>query len=208
MNRIINIGLGLLLCIIVNTSLFSQVDKKVTWAVYADFNHQDILGGTDAISIGLLGVVHDVKVRPSIRLGGQGFLKKNETKNYYLKGELSYYNNTYNANWYSINLGIGAEKRYFKRLIVAYGLHAGYARVKESDVQYIYENDEWIPTPNSGEGFYSFTFGPELKLGYRVLEKENPIDVFINGRLMLQDDPVLEAWVPFNALGIGVRYGL
>ncbi len=207
MNHYINVGLLLLLLINCNY-LIGQEDKKVNWAAYLDFNHQDIMGGTDAISIGQLGIVHDVKIRPSINLGMQGFLKRSDTKNYYLKLDLGYYNNTYNANWYSINLAIGVDKIFLKRFIISYGLHCGYAIIQNSDVQYIYENEQWVATPNYDDAFYSFTFGPEIKLGYRLIEKQNPIDVFINGKLMLQDNPILEAWIPFNALGIGLRYGL
>lgn len=174
------------------------------WYVQANLQHQDM---AFEIPYGQLGVVHDVHIRPFYNAEIQYLLSQTSKKKRYLTGQLGYYNNLYHNQALSLKLGYAREYKLFKIIIVNIRGDVGIAAVKNSDVQYVYEEGKWVAAPNYDPTRLAFLISPHLDLGYRIRENKNPIDLFLTSHLLLINDYEWGA-LPYYGIGVGVRYGL
>ena len=183
-----------------------EANEKVRWSAQFSFQYQDIIGGTSAVNIGQLGVLDEVKFRPLVSADVFRWKYKSATKKKFQHLQLSYFNNTYQADWLTLKWGFGTERILFKKWLIQYGLDIGVARIKNAYVQYIYENEKWEPTRNRDAPVYDFVIGPRLEIGYQFTVGNHPLAVLITSNAMLHLNTQLEGIIPFNALGLGVRY--
>ncbi len=208
MKNYIYITLILLLGLNTNISFGQNTDdllrlRNPKWAMQLNFQDQDLLA---ALDFGALRVVHDVKIRPAISLEVQRFFGQSAKKSRYVSGQLGYFNNVYHEQFASLKLGYGIERRIYKGFFASWRIEAGLARVKNSDIQYIYENDKWVPTSNYIPSTIDVLFGPRLDLGYRVVNGAHPIDILVTSHAMIHVHSEFGA-LPYYGLGIGAKYG-
>lgn len=187
--------------------LFGQerITPENRWAGQLNVQHQDILGD---ISFGQLSVAHDVKIRPFYTLELQRFFNsKKSNKNLFAVAELGYYHNLYHDRWLSLKLGIGSQRQ-FGNFFVGGRMQGGFSRTQGADIQYVLENDKWIVSQEKRPVTIDVLMSPRIDLGYRVINNEHPIDVFINYQMTLYVSPELQIGLPYYGYGLGVRYGL
>jgi hypothetical protein len=177
--------------------------RNSKWAVQLNFQDQDLLV---ALDFGALRVVHDVKVRPLFSADVQRFFGQSNKKRRYLSGQLGYFNNVYHERALSLKVGYGIERRIYKGFFASWRMEVGVARVKNSDIQYVYENDKWVTTNNYQPATFDALFGPRLDLGYRIMNGANPIDILVVSHAMIHVHSEFGG-LPYYGLGIGVKYG-
>ncbi|MEN0047955.1 MAG: hypothetical protein AAF806_12920 [Bacteroidota bacterium] len=176
------------------------------WAVQLSLKHQDI-PIFKAFSIGQLAVLHEVKIRPYYTLDIQHNLKsKKPNLKFAFSTQLGYYRNLYRDRWLSYKVGTLLEWQFFKRCYLITRIELGHAFVKDADVQYIYENNKWIPTSNFDSFEAGFIASPRVDVAYRVINSKNPIDVLLTTDATLIYHPNFGR-LPYFGFGGGVRYG-
>lgn len=187
--------------------VLGQKEKKPDrWNVQLNLQHKDI-SVLDQLYIGQLGVSHKVWIRPFYSLDLQrSFFKKPGFK-FYFTGQIGYYANLYSDHWTSWDLGLGLEKRIFKKFFLGLRYKWGRASWKARDVQYIYDGESWVKSPNPSEPETHNLSVLRLDLGYRWKEGNHPIDFVAHTQLSLLDHNDYGA-IPYGAAGIGIRYGL
>ena len=185
---------------------FSQSEGPERWAIKLDIQHKDIPLQED-LSIGQLGVSDVVRFRPFYSADFQYFLTKGEKRKLFLSGRLGTYFNLYQDRWLTAQLGLGVERRFFRRFIVSGRLETGIARISSRDPQYILEDGQWIPTSEDRIRGWGRTFSPRLDIGFRLLEGERTLDAFVNGHVEITAHPEFGA-LPYLGYGVGIRTNL
>ncbi|MEL7529841.1 MAG: hypothetical protein AAFN10_00960 [Bacteroidota bacterium] len=173
------------------------------WSLQFNAQHQDVLLRYD---IGLLGVTHEVKIRPAFSLEAQRYFKVKAKSRLFASGQLGHYRNLYHERWNSLQLGLGWERTLFAGLFLNLRINAGVAHTRNADPQYIYENGEWVPTKTAAQQYVDLVMGPRLDLGYRIPTQGNPIDIIATTSGILHYNKILEFLYPHYGLGLGVRY--
>lgn len=199
--------LFLLLAGALQLSAFGQDSPPIgKWALQLNLQHQDFLL-PGAIYVGQLGVIHEVRVRPVFALDGQRFFFKNPKNKGFFSGQIAYHNNLYQNRWWSGKFGLGYERLFRFGLITSIRIEAGWARVKDSDPQYVFEEGKWVYLKTDGKAFTTTQLSPRLDIGYRIGTIDHPIDLFANGQLTALAHP---EWglLPYYGVGVGLRYGL
>ena len=186
--------------------LFAQEEVDYNkWSAQLNVQHQDL--GFD-FQFGQLGVYDNVLIRPVISLDMErAFLRKgNAKKKILLTSQIGFYSNTYHERWLSFKVGVRRERQLFNHFYLSFGIEAGLTRTKNSDIQYVLENDKWVPTSNFEPARLDYLFGPRMDIGYRVIKGVHPIDIFTTNNLLIHANSF--GGFPYYATGIGVRYGL
>lgn len=198
------------LCVLLTglSSLTAQEDepKPERWTLQLTAQHSDILL-QEAFSIGQLGVVDEVNIRPVYSLEGQLFLTKGPKRKLFLSAKTGYYANLYHDRWLSAAIGLGLERRFFQKFILSSRLELGRSSISSRDPQYILENEVWVPTNSNRTNFAATSFSPRIDLGYRILTVPYTVDLIANYQASLVAHPEFGI-LPYYSTGIGVRVGL
>lgn len=174
------------------------------WAVQLNVQHQDFLFEID---YGQLGIYHDVKIRPHIMLELYRFLNtRKDNHKLFVVTDFGYYYNLYHDKWFALKLGFGSERR-FGNFFFSSRINSGIARTQGIDIQYINSNGQWIVNDQKREPTLDLLISPRIDLGYRVMNNENPIDIFLNYQMTLYLSPIQQFGIPYHSYGLGVRYG-
>ncbi|HAA14873.1 MAG TPA: hypothetical protein DCE41_25560 [Cytophagales bacterium] len=174
------------------------------WAITPKVSHQDLLV---EFSLGQLGVVHNVAVRPQYGLEVQHFLSKRDHSTTFFSAQGSFYNNLYHDRWYTVMLGMGVENRYFDRLLVALQTRSGVGLITSSDIQYTFNGEVWEPTRGDGMGYLALFWAPRLDVGYRLKTGPRPVDILLQGDISANINDRIFV-LPYYSVGVGVRVGL
>ena len=187
-------------------SLIAQEDETVDqdkWAVQFNLKHQDL---PFDFNFGQLRVVHNVGIRPYYSLEVQRlFQRKNPKKQFFLVGQIGHFNNLYQDRWFTIKAGLGFERTIGKKFYYSSRFEIGKVNFRNADVQYILENEKWIPTSNFSESKWTNVFATRVDIGYKLFTGKYPIDLILSGDLKLMMHPEFGAF-PYYAYGGGVRY--
>lgn len=187
-------------------SLVGQEVKQTKWAAQFNLQHQDIAALSE-ISIGQLGVIHKVFIRPYYSLDIQRFFFRKTGKNkFFLLTQFGYFANLYQDRWLSLEFGMGYERRFAKRFFSSLRVKIGNASVKDHDILYVYEQDKWVETPNPSESNPSSLTTVRIDLGYKLLDKKLPVDLVGSGQYMLRNHHDF-GFIPYSAVGLGIRVG-
>jgi len=189
---------------VANLGFGQEEGNSKNWAIQANFQHQDLLID---IPFGQLGVYDQVNFRPVYSIEVQKYLKDKKRYRRFFSLQGYFYNNLYHDNSYGVQLGYFKERKIYKGLFVVSGMEIGIGEIQNSDPVYIYEENEWKPTENTSPAYTSVSFGPRLDIGYRILDKENYLDVILKSHLTLRLEN-RSGGLPFYGVGFGVRYGL
>ncbi|MFK7924147.1 MAG: hypothetical protein AB8H47_19470 [Bacteroidia bacterium] len=173
------------------------------WSLQLNALHQDVLLLYD---IGLLGVTHEVNIRPAFSLEAQRYIKTKPKSRTFVSGQLGHYRNLYHERWNSLQIGFGWERTLFAGLFLNLRLSAGVAHTKNADPQYVHENGEWVAVNYSDQQYVALVMGPRLDLGYRVKAKGKPIDIIATTQGTLHFNKILQFPYPHYGIGLGVRY--
>ena len=188
----------------IGSSLFAQTESAPElrrWSAQLNFQQQDLLF---EIPVGQLGVVHQVRLRPRVTLEAQRFFREGERGRAFGSAQIGYYHNLYHDRWLSFKAGIGYEWKFGSRFFGSLRMEGGAARVKRSDVQYIYEDGVWVPTKNEAKANVDVLLSPRVDVGYRVLRGPIPMDIVANADLTLNANSRI-GLIPFYGLGLGFR---
>ena len=118
--------------------LFAQTEEAPQrWAVQVNVQHKDL---AVKYSYGQLGVVYKVPVRPFYTIEGQRFFRIKDKSKKFLSLKAGLYNDLYHERWTSLQLGLGWERNLTKNLFLALRAEFGGASVRNTDIQYRYEN--------------------------------------------------------------------
>lgn len=202
----------LVLCAILysNTSLMAQEEGKAIdenrWAIQLNIQHQDIMF-QNLLNFGTLRVFDEVNIRPIFSLEAQRYFSIRPKSKRFLAAQVGYYNSLYHQKWLIAKLAYGRERTLYKGLFISFRAEFGVARAKDSDLQYIYENEKWVVTDNFGTARMGFLFGSRMDIGYRVTNGAHPIDALLTTHGNIHFDSNIGA-LPYYGIGIGVRYGL
>ena len=200
--------LSLLLILLAGFALNSnaQDEQPERWTIKIDVQHKDIPLQED-LSIGQLGVSDVVRIRPFYSADIQYFLNKGEKRKLFLSGRLGTYVNLYQDRWLTAQIGLGLERRFFKRFIVLGRMETGIARISSRDPQYLLEDGQWVPTSEGRVSGWGMMLNPRLEIGYRILEGERTLDAFVNSHAEITVHPEFGT-LPYLGYGIGVRTNL
>ena len=179
-----------------------ETEQEPQWALQLGVQQQDL---AVQIPYGELGTVHPVHLRPFYSIDVQHKLKVKGKKYSFVTGQLGYYNNTYHENWISAKLGFGRELTLSKKFFASLRLEAGIARAKNSDVQYRYESNRWVPSKNYEKASIDILVAPRLDIGYHLT---NQFDLVATTQFLTQFDTSIESGIPMYGIGIGLRYHL
>lgn len=195
----------LLLLLFCSVNLFAQEsENNEKWAGQLNFQYQDLLFEID---FGQLGVYHDVNIRPHTTLELYRFINtRKDNRKLFALAELGYYHNLYQDKWLALKLGFGSERR-LGNFIISSRIQGGIARTQGADVQYINSNGKWIVNDQKREPTFDLLISPRIDLGYRIINNENPIDIFLNYQMTLYISPAQQIGIPYHGYGLGVRYG-
>ncbi|MEL6252802.1 MAG: hypothetical protein AAFR87_12380 [Bacteroidota bacterium] len=187
--------------------LFSQKEKKTDrWNIQLNLQHKDI-SVLSELYIGQLQVSHQVWIRPFYSLDIQRSFFNNPGFKFFFTGQIGYYANLYSDHWTSWDVGLGLEKRILKKFFLSLRYKIGRASWQARDVQYIYEGDQWVRSPNPANPEGHNLRVVRLDLGYRLREGNHPIDIIGNTQLSILKHTDYGP-IPYGAAGIGIRYGL
>ncbi|MEM6344705.1 MAG: hypothetical protein AAF927_12520 [Bacteroidota bacterium] len=173
------------------------------WSLQFNTLHQDVLLRYD---IGLLGVTHNVNIRPAFSLEAQRYFRVRAKSRLFFSGQLGHYRNLYHERWNSLQLGIGWERNIFAGLFVNLRLQAGLAHTRNADPQYVYENGEWVPLSRATQQYFALLIGPRLDLGYRFDIQGHAIDLIATTQTQVHYNQIIEFPYPHYGLGLGLRY--
>ena len=186
--------------------LGQKKEKPDRWNVQLNLQHKDITV-LDELYIGQLGVSHRVWIRPFYSLDIQRSFFNNPGFKFFFTGQIGYYANLYSDHWTSWDLGFGLEKRIFKKFFLSLRYKLGRASWKAKDVQYIYDGELWVKSPNPSEAEGHNLSVLRLDLGFRWKEGKHPIDLIAHSQISLLNHNDYGA-IPYGAVGIGIRHGL
>ncbi|MFK7950213.1 MAG: hypothetical protein AB8G11_21665 [Saprospiraceae bacterium] len=198
-----NLTILLLLFCSVNTFAQNNNPNHKKWAAQLNVQHQDLLFDID---FGQLGVYHNVKIRPHTTLELYRFINtRKANRKLFGLAELGYFHNLYHDKWLALKLGIGSERR-FGNFIISSRIMGGIARTQGADIQYVNSNGKWIVNDQKREPTLDYLMSPRVDLGYRIINNENPIDIFLNYQMTLYLSPAQQIGIPYHGYGLGVRY--
>lgn len=195
-----------ILILFCSISTFAQDNEfnHTKWAAQLNFQHQDLLFEID---FGQLGVYHDVKIRPHTTLELYRFVNtRKDNRKIFFMSELGYFHNLYHDKWLALKLGIGSERR-LGNFIISSRILGGIARTQGADIQYVLSDGQWIANDQKRESTLDYLMSPRVDLGYRVVNNENPIDIFLNYQMTLYLSPAQQIGIPYHGYGLGIRYG-
>lgn len=194
-----------IIAIFCSITVFAQDSESnhTKWAAQLNFQHQDLLFEID---FGQLGVYHDVKIRPHTTLELYRFLNtRKDNRKLFFVSEFGYFHNLYHDKWLALKLGIGSERR-FGNFIFSSRILGGLARTQGADIQYVNSNGQWIVSDQKRAPTLDYLLSPRVDLGYRIVNNENPIDIFLNYQMTLYLSPAQLIGIPYHGYGLGVRY--
>lgn len=181
----------------------AEAAESPSWMAQVNVVHQDL---AVRIVYGQLATVYHVPIRPFYSLDLQHNLKKSELGQFFVSGQLGFYNNLYHERWISGKIGFGREGSFLTKGFYTIRVEGGLARAKSSDVQYALEDGKWVPTENFAKPSVDILMGPRLDIGYPLLNKTHRLDLVLTSQLLLHIDTSIESGLPLYGIGAGLRY--
>ncbi|WNJ20441.1 hypothetical protein [Pontibacter sp. G13] len=202
MKRFIRSGLICMGLISMVHLAFAQHTER--WGVQIQAGHQDILYSED---VGQLGVAHNVVIRPAYTVALQRFWGKNPRSRGFVALQYEYANNLYLHDWHALETGIGFQGNFSQKFWAGLQLDGGLCFFRESDPQYIYEDEVWVKAPNQYQTRTFLKAALNANIGYHLLNIQgHPIDLFTQFAF-----DMVGHWdyglLPYGKMGFGVGYG-
>jgi hypothetical protein len=193
-----------ILCLLTNTALIAQSKLAKNNALILNISQQKDLINYD---FGALQTITKTAFKPRIEIGLEHTWKQKKARRFYQDSKVTYVADPYVEKVYGIGTDLGLEFTLFKRLKIGPRLGTHYNLAKAADVQYIYQDNQWIKTKNSIPVNHRLYTKAGFDLGFKINQK---IDLMAHVQLSL-NSPHVKDIIPLNinkALGMGLRYSL